>query len=42
MSWAELIAVELCVGVLLAAGYSNTKIRLRSDHKGVVKALKKG
>jgi len=42
MSWAELLAVELCVGVLLAAGYSNTKIRLRSDHKGVVKALKKG
>lgn len=41
MSWAELIAVELCVGVLLAAGYSNTRIRLRSDHKGVVKALKK-
>jgi hypothetical protein len=34
--------VELGVSVLLAAGYTNTKIRLRSDHKGVVKALKKG
>lgn len=41
-SWAELIAVELGVSVLLVAGYTNMRIRLRSDHKGVVKALKKG
>ncbi len=34
--------MELGVSVLLAADYTNTRIRLRSDHKGVVKALKKG
>ncbi|CAA7261238.1 unnamed protein product [Cyclocybe aegerita] len=41
MSWAELIAVELGVLTLLAAGYQNVKITLRSDNEGVVMALKK-
>jgi len=41
-SWAELIAVELGVLTVLAAGYNNTKIKLKSDNKGVVKAIKKG
>ncbi|KAJ3502155.1 hypothetical protein NLJ89_g9015 [Agrocybe chaxingu] len=41
MSWAELIAVELGVLTLLAAGHQNVKITLRSDNEGVVMALKK-
>ncbi|CAA7261248.1 unnamed protein product [Cyclocybe aegerita] len=40
MSWAELIAAELGLLTLLAAGYRNTKIKLRSDNEGVVMALK--
>jgi hypothetical protein len=40
MSWAELVAVELGVRALLAAGYRNSTLIVRSDNAGVVKALK--
>ncbi|KAF8799319.1 hypothetical protein BYT27DRAFT_6866869 [Phlegmacium glaucopus] len=40
MSWAELIAVELGVLSLLSSGYRDMKVLVRSDNKGVVKALR--
>ena len=40
-SWSELIAVELGLLTLLAAGYRDTTIKLKSDNIGVVKAIKK-
>jgi hypothetical protein len=39
MSWAEIIAVELGIHALIAAGYRSTEIILRSDNYGVVLAL---
>lgn len=39
MSWAELVAVELGIRTLLAAGYRNSTIIVRSDNTGVIKAL---
>jgi len=41
-SWAELIAVELGLLTLIAAGYRDTKIKIKSDNEGVVNALQKG
>jgi len=38
-SWAELIAVELGILTLIAAGYDNTTIVVRSDNMGVVQKL---
>ena len=40
MSWAELVAVELGVRALLAAGYRDSTLIVRSDNAGVIKALK--
>jgi len=39
MSWAEIIAAELGIRTLIAAGYNKTTIMLRSDNFGVVMAL---
>ena len=39
MSWAELVAVELGILTLIAAGHRNTRILVRSDNDGVVSAL---
>jgi len=39
MSWAEIIAVELGIHALIAAGYRGTEVVLRSDNYGVVLAL---
>jgi hypothetical protein len=41
-SWAELIAVELGILALIAAGYDNTTIVVRSDNMGVVQKLVQG
>lgn len=40
MSWAELIALELGVFTLIAAGHCDTTVTLRSDNLGVVGAVK--
>jgi len=40
-SWSELIAVELGLLTVLAAGYRDTTIKVRSDNRGVVKAINK-
>ncbi len=40
MSGAELVAVELGVRALLAAGYRNSTLIVRSDNAGVVKSLR--
>ena len=42
MSWAELIAVELGVLTLIASGFFDTTITVRSDNLGVVVALTRG
>ena len=39
MSWAELIALELGVLTLIAAGHRDTTVTLRSDNLGVVGAV---
>lgn len=39
MSWAEIIAAELGILTLVAAGYHKTTIILRSDNYGVIMAL---
>jgi hypothetical protein len=39
MSWAEIIAAELGIRTLIAAGYHKTAIILRSDNYGVIMAL---
>lgn len=39
MSWAEIIAAELGIRTLIAAGYQKTAVILRSDNYGVVMAL---
>lgn len=41
MSWAELLAVELGLRSLIAAGHQSTTVILRSDNMGVIDALKK-
>ena len=41
MSWAELLAVEVGLRTLIAAGYRSTTITLRSDNTGVIDALEK-
>ena len=41
MSWAELLAVEVGLRALIAAGYRSTSIIVRSDNTGVIDALKK-
>jgi hypothetical protein len=40
-SWAELIAVEIGIYVVLAEGYLDTPISIWSDNMGVVEALKR-
>lgn len=40
MSWAELVAAELGVRTLLAAGYRNVPVTIWSDNEGVVNAIK--
>jgi len=42
MSWAELIAVELGVLTLIASGFFDTTVIVRSDNLGVVVALTRG
>jgi len=42
MQWAELVAVEMGVRTMIAAGLSSTHVRLRSDNQAVVKALANG
>lgn len=39
-SWSELIAAELGVRTLIAAGFRSTTVRMRSDNTSVVSALK--
>lgn len=39
MSWAELIAVELGVRAYVEVGFHSCNLLLRSDNKGVIKAL---
>jgi hypothetical protein len=39
ISWAELVAVELGIRTLIAAGFRNAMITVRSDNQGVVVAL---
>jgi hypothetical protein len=41
MSWAELIAVELGILTLLAGGYRDIQVLVKSDNLGVVWALRK-
>jgi hypothetical protein len=41
MSWAELIAVELGILTLLAGGYRDIQVLVKSDNRGVVNALKR-
>ncbi|KAF8802823.1 hypothetical protein BYT27DRAFT_7036783, partial [Phlegmacium glaucopus] len=41
MSWAELLAVEVGVRALIAAGCRSLTITVRSDNTGVIDALKK-
>ena len=41
MSWAELLAVELGLRALIAAGYRSMTITIRSDNTGVIDALEK-
>jgi hypothetical protein len=41
MSWAELIAVELGILTLLAGGYRDSQVLVKSDNRGVVAALTK-
>ena len=41
MSWAELLAVEVGLRALIAAGYLSTVVTVRSDNTGVVEALTK-
>lgn len=40
-SWSELIAVELGVRTLIAAGFRSTTVRIRSDNTSVVNALER-
>jgi hypothetical protein len=40
IGWAEMVAVELAYLTLVAAGFSNCHVILRSDNQGVVGALK--
>ena len=40
-SWSELIAVELGVRTLIAAGFRSTTVRIRSDNTSVVSALER-
>jgi hypothetical protein len=40
IGWAEMVAVELAYLTVIAAGFSNCHIILRSDNQGVVGALK--
>ncbi|CAA7265032.1 unnamed protein product [Cyclocybe aegerita] len=40
-SWSELIAVELGLLTILAAGYRDITIKLKSDNRGVIKAIAK-
>src|ERR1700677_1970617 len=42
IGWAEMVAVELSLTALMAAGYSNAHFILRSNNKGVSGALKGG
>lgn len=42
IGWGEMVAVELAIRTLIAAGYCNIRIIIRSDNEGVVGALKKG
>ena len=39
MSWAEIVAAELGIRTLLAAGHRNVPVTIRSDNIGVVNAL---
>lgn len=41
MSWAELLAVEVGLRALIAAGYRSTSITVFSDNTGVIDALNK-
>lgn len=40
IGWAEMVAVELALRTLVAAGFRDCHIILRSDNKGVIGALK--
>lgn len=42
IGWAEMVAVELGLRVLIERGHKNEHIRLRSDNQGVVGALEAG
>lgn len=42
MSWAELLAVEVGLRALIAAGYRSIIVTVCSDNKGVIDALNKG
>lgn len=42
IGWAEMVAVELALRSLIAAGFRDTHFLLRSDNQGVVGALRAG
>lgn len=42
IGWGEMVVIELALRTLMAAGYRDCHIRLRSDNQGVVGALKAG